>query len=327
MPFWRPDTEREKREKEEQSAAVAALEKGDIPPKARRRIEEHLNSKQGLFTSDLSALEFLLAREVQVEPISQVFGVSVFSVSALAMASFGTVGIYSRELGAISDAARDARRAAVSRMQMEAQLLGASGVIGVEVLSKKSTMGNQMKEYTVIGTAVKIPGWPSNRPSFTSTLNGSEFWQLIKAGYQPLSVVSGQSCYYISPSWSENYLMRPAGSGALGIGSFSNQELFECTSEFITARELAMSRLQEELRMSGGDGVVDVDVDYEIEHTEYEGSSTSSRRVALQVSFNIMGTAIQNPTTDNSPVIQCPILIQDLASGKGEGVTVDLEDM
>ncbi len=202
MPFWRLDTEREKRENEERDASVAALESGDIPPRARRRIEEHRNSKQGLFTSDLSALEFLLTKEAQIEPISQVFGVSVFSVSALAMANFSSLGMYSRELGAISDAARDARRNAVLRMQKEAQLLGASGVVGVKILSKKSAMDNQTKEYTVIGTAVKIPGWPLERPSFTSTLNGCDFWQLLKAGYLPVSVVSGQSCFYICPSWS-----------------------------------------------------------------------------------------------------------------------------
>lgn len=114
---------------------------------------------------------------------------------------------------------------------------------------------------------------------------------------------------------------------ALGMGSFSNQELFECTSEFITARELAMYRLQEELRVTGGDGVVDVDVDYEIEHMEFEGSSGSNRRVALLVSFNIIGTAIQNPRNHNSPLIQCPTLIQDLASGKGEGASVEIDDL
>ncbi len=116
---------------------------------------------------------------------------------------------------------------------------------------------------------------------------------------------------------------------ALGSGSPFNQEMFECTSYFISARELAMFRLQEELQVSGGDGIVDVDVDYEIEHTEYEVSGSSSRSVALIVSFNIVGTAIavQNPTGNNVPAVQCPVLIQDLASGKGEGASVEIEDL
>jgi hypothetical protein len=119
------------------------------------------------------------------------------------------------------------------------------------------------------------------------------------------------------------------------FGARYNQEMFETTSYFMAARETAMSRLQAEMQLCGADGVVDVDVGYEIEHFEYEGrntygsgySSTTAKRMALLVSFNIIGTAIKNPEQGTKPVISSPLLVQDLASGKGRGFELDLEDM
>src|SRR5277367_1169502 len=143
MPFWRKDTDREKQQKLEQAEAVAALENGQILPRAKRRIEEYLKSKQGTFSSDLSPRELLLTKEAQIEPISQVFGVSVLSINALAMANLSNTYQSNQELYEFSGAVRVARRNAFSRMQQEAQLLGASGVVGVKVLSKKASVSDQ----------------------------------------------------------------------------------------------------------------------------------------------------------------------------------------
>jgi uncharacterized protein YbjQ (UPF0145 family) len=334
MPFWRKDTDRERQQKEEQAAAVAALESGQILPRAKRRIEDYLKSKQGTFSSDLSALELLITKEAQIEPISQVFGVSVLSISFLSMANLGNLYQYSQELYSFSDAVREARRNAFSRMQQEAQLLGASGVVGVKILSKKAAISDQTREYTVVGTAVRIPNHPPDAPAFTSTLSGSELWQLLKAGYRPVSVVSGQSCYFISPDWAENRML--LYSSGLLSGTMSNQELLETTSNFIAARETAMFRLQEELRECGADGVVGVEVDYEIDHFEYEGrtrygsgyySSNSTTRMALLISFNVIGTAVMSPPYGTKSALESPTLIQDLASGKGRGFGLNLEDL
>jgi uncharacterized protein YbjQ (UPF0145 family) len=331
MPFWRKDTDREKEQKADQLAAVAALESGQILPRAKRRIEEYLKSKQGFFTSDLSPLELLITKEAQIEPISQVFGVSVLSISMLSMANLGSAYQSTTELQSFSDAVRDARRNAFSRMQQEATLLGASGIVGVKVLSKKAAISDQTREYTVVGTAVRIPNHPQDSPAFTSTLSGSELWQLLKAGYQPVSVVSGQSCFYISPDWLENRMLLYS-SGFLA-GTMNNQELLETTRYFIAARETAMSHLQQELRDCGADGVVDVDVDYELDHFEYEGrsgysaSSSMRKRIAILVSFNILGTAVRNPAPGTKSAIEGPVLVQDLASGKGRGFALDLEDL
>src|SRR6516162_8244200 len=127
--FWRPDTEEEIQQRLMQKAAIEALENGDIPPTAKKRIDLQLNAQKQYFTSDLSVREFLLSRESGIETISQVMGTSFFNVSY-----WGSyMGVYrmTGELTKVTDAQREARRLAISRMKREAQLLGASGVIGV----------------------------------------------------------------------------------------------------------------------------------------------------------------------------------------------------
>jgi len=337
MPFWRKDTDREKQQKEEQAEAVAALENGQILPRAKRRIEEYLKSKQGTFSSDLSPRELLVTKEAQIEPISQVFGVSVLSISALAMANLGSTYQSNQELYEFSGAVRVARRNAFSRMQQEAQLLGASGVVGVKVLSKKAAISDQTREYTVVGTAVRVPNHPPGAPAFTSTLSGSELWQLLKAGYHPVSVVSGQSCYFVSPDYTENRMLRFSSAFAGG----GNREMVETTGGFMSARELAMMNLQQELHECKGNGVVGVEVDFELDHFEYEGynsmssrsgtvyysSSSSTTRMALIVSFNVIGTAVKSPPYGTNPTVAAPTLVQDLASNNGREFELDLEDM
>jgi len=336
MPFWRKDTDREKQQKLEQAEAVAALENGQILPRAKRRIEEYLKSKQGTFSSDLSPRELLLTKEAQIEPISQVFGVSVLSINALAMANLSNTYQSNQELYEFSGAVRVARRNAFSRMQQEAQLLGASGVVGVKVLSKKASVSDQTREYTVVGTAVRVPNHPPGAPAFTSTLSGSELWQLLKAGYQPVSVVSGQSCYFVCPDYTENKMLLYASAFAGG----GNREMVETTGGFMTARELAMMNLQQELHDCKGNGVVGVEVDFELDHFEYEGYSTSrsgsgyystssgrTTKMALIVSFNVIGTAVKSPPSGTNLTMQAPTLVQDLASNKGRGFELDLEDL
>ena len=82
MPFWdifkEKDEDRVKRLQQE--ASVAALERGEVTPAARHRIEQQVNSPHKFFSSTFSAKEYLLAREAGYEPISQVMGSSFMRV-------------------------------------------------------------------------------------------------------------------------------------------------------------------------------------------------------------------------------------------------------
>jgi uncharacterized protein YbjQ (UPF0145 family) len=78
---------------------------------------------------------------------------------------------------------------------------------------------------------------------FTSDLSVSEYVLLGEASFQPLGFVVGSSIYHIGlqvARWSQN------------------QELTILTQAMYSARELAMTRMQDEAEQLGGDGIVGV---------------------------------------------------------------------
>ena len=60
----------------------------------------------------------------------------------------------------------EARELALSRMQAEADALGADGVVAVK-LNIEYMHGNEWMEVTAIGTAVKFTGAPHNQAQVT----------------------------------------------------------------------------------------------------------------------------------------------------------------
>ena len=78
---------------------------------------------------------------------------------------------------------------------------------------------------------------------FTSDLSVSEFLLVREAGFDPLGLVMGSSIYHI---------------GFQIPGQFRSQEMDVLTSALYHARELAMTRMEEEADVLGGDGVVGV---------------------------------------------------------------------
>lgn len=170
--------------------SFAHVQAGGIPLRAQERLAEEAGPNRKLFTSDLSVSEFLLAKEARVEPISQVMGSSVYHV--------GTIPDYKGETGeisVISDAHREVRRRAVSRLYQEAAFVRADAVIGVRLRERMITMGNRGKggddggeilELTVVGTAVRAP-WITHPPGqpIVTDLSGQELWALAQDGFEP----------------------------------------------------------------------------------------------------------------------------------------------
>ena len=130
LPFWdifkEKDVDRVSREHRE--ATVVALEAGDIPPYARRRIESQVASGSSLFSSTFTAKEYLLAREGRYLPISQVMG-SAFIKMAWNPSAAEEIPSYvnTGELAALTLAHQQACDLALERLQKEAALLGADG--------------------------------------------------------------------------------------------------------------------------------------------------------------------------------------------------------
>jgi len=103
---------------------------------------------------------------------------------------------------------------------------------------------------------------------FTSDLSVNEFLLIKAAGFEPLGLVVGSSIYHIG----------------FQMGSWnSNQEMDVLTQAMYHARELAMTRMEEEADQLGGDGVVGVRLDV----SRYEWGGDLAEFIAI-------GTAVRH---------------------------------
>ncbi len=311
--FWKPETAAEKQQIAMQQAGRIALENGDIPPLAKQRIDLHLQADKHFFSSDLSVREFLLAKEAGIETISQVMGTAFYNVSFWGsyMGPYRATG----ELQKVTEAQTHARHLAIARMRREAQLLGASGVIGVRLHARPSGMGTRMTEFTAYGTAVRIPGYPPAEEPFTSDLNGQEFWQLYKAGYRPKGLVMGFCSYYIWTNWRAQSQLY--GVFGLGLG-LKNQEIESYSNGFYSARNLAVGRLTKEISALQADGCLGMTINHYIEKIEH--GSENNRQIDLLINFSALGTAV-----NKAPPVQPAnrLMVIDLRKEEKRNVLVD----
>jgi uncharacterized protein YbjQ (UPF0145 family) len=220
-----------------------------LPQDALRRLGESELKAGGarLFTSDLSVKEFVLVKEAGFEPRGLVMGSSMYHIGIQAR-RWGQSG----ELDKLTQAMYTARELAMSRMEAEARLLGADGVVGVRLDVNFYEWGQHSAEFIAIGTAVSAQEperWPllPGRP-FTSDLSGQDFWTLLRAGFFPVGLVLGNCVYHVAH--------RNVASAVLKAGQ--NQELANFTQALYDARELAMSRMQAEAEQLKAEGIVGV---------------------------------------------------------------------
>jgi uncharacterized protein YbjQ (UPF0145 family) len=99
---------------------------------------------------------------------------------------------------------------------------------------------------------VQMRGRDEAHRLFTSDLSVSEFLLVKEAGFDPIGLVVGSSIYHVGyqrSAWSKN------------------QEMTVLTQAMYHARELAMSRMEEEAHALGADGIVGVRL--EIDHKEW----------------------------------------------------------
>jgi len=218
---------------------------------------------------------------------------------------------FTGELYDLSEARLQVRQMAISRMEQEATILGASGIVGVRVVKKVHDWFGRTVEFTILGTAVHVPGYDGDRP-FTSLLSGQEFWQLWEAGWQPKGIALGVCSYTDCTDWS-----------AINQRSY-NQEVITYTDCFYQAREIAMQYFIKNMRQLRASGAVGMDVEYEFEEgeSEYEVSEgVEVKYLHLLTHFIVMGTAIgrrQMPPTHQPPR---RVLIYDLRKAGAASVT------
>ena len=107
----------------------------------------------GVFTSDLSVSEYVLLGEAGFEPLGFVVGSSIYHIGI-------QIGRWSQnqELQVLTQAMYNARELAMSRMQAEADHLGADGIVGVQLRMQSYVWGQGVLEFIATGTAVRALG-------------------------------------------------------------------------------------------------------------------------------------------------------------------------
>src|ERR1700683_2545272 len=272
---------------EESESAYDPTSLEGVPEAGRARLQQN---RAGLFTSDLSVNEFLLVKQAGFEPLGLVVGSSIYHIG-IQMAGWKK----SQEMTVLSEAMYGARQLAMTRMEEEADQLGADGIVGVRLEIGRYDWGANMAEFIAIGTAVKprdgvLHRAPNGRP-FQSDLSGQEFWTLLRTGHRPVGMVMGSCVYHVG---------RRGPLKTLGQTG-RNVELPNLTQALYDARELAMQRMQPEAKELAAEGIVGVSL---TERTHGWGSH--------MIEFFALGTAIIRSEDGDVSEIEPPIPVLDL---------------
>jgi uncharacterized protein YbjQ (UPF0145 family) len=257
-----------------------------VPEHGRERLERM--KAAGFFTSDLSVNEFLLVKAAGFDPLGLVIGSSIYHVG-YQKGSW----TQNQEMQVLSQAMYEARELAMTRMEEEADQLGADGVVGVRLDVSRHEWSGELAEFIAVGTAVRhgegvLHRAPNGRP-FTSDLSGQDFYTLLSAGYRPLGLVMGTCVYHVAH--------QGLGGWAKRIGR--NAEMPNFTQALYDARELAMERMQSEAEDLEAEGIVGVQL--------VEGSHGWDSHV---IEYFAVGTAVM-PTSDDH-TIPAPSLVLNL---------------
>jgi uncharacterized protein YbjQ (UPF0145 family) len=260
-----------------------------IPESGRERIQRMKKEvERGFFTSDLSVNEFLLVKESGFEPLGLVLGSSIYHIG-FQQASWNQ----NQEMGVLTQAMYHARELAMTRMEEEADQLGADGIVGVRLDIGRYEWGADLAEFIAVGTAVKHRGGelhraPNGRP-FTSDMSGQDFATLLRAGYRPAGLVMGNCVYHVARQGMLASLKQ--------VGR--NVEMPNFTQALYEARELAMERMQIEADELQSEGIVGARI---IERSHGWGSHV--------IEFFAIGTAVVSTSPDHQ--IERPALVLPL---------------
>ncbi|HET8979570.1 MAG TPA: heavy metal-binding domain-containing protein [Solirubrobacteraceae bacterium] len=271
------------------AAAYRAGSTAGIPGSGLERIARMKKEvERGFFTSDLSVNEFLLVKESGFEPLGLVLGSSIYHIGYQQ-----AMWNQSQEMAVLTQAMYHARELAMTRMEEEADQLGADGIVGVRLDIGRYEWGADLAEFIAVGTAVKHRGGelhraPNGRP-FTSDMSGQDFATLLRAGYRPAGLVMGNCVYHVARQGMMQSLRQ--------IGR--NTEMPNFTQALYEARELAMERMQNEADELQSEGIVGARI---IERSHGWGSHV--------IEFFAIGTAVVSTSPDHQ--IEKPTLVLPL---------------
>jgi len=165
-------------------------------------------------------------------------------------------------------------------VRTEADRLGADGIVRVNLAMQMYVWGQDVLEFVATGTAVRslsgdgVHRAPDGGP-FTSDLTAQDFYPLLATGIVPVAFVLGTCVRHVAHQSVFRSLRQ----------SLWNQEMVQFTEAIYQARELALTRMQEEATRAGANGIVEVSVHVANhvwgEHaTEFLALGTAVRRLA-----------------------------------------------
>jgi len=258
-----------------------------VPEAGRARVERmKRDAAAGFFTCDLSPNELLVVREAGFDPLGLVLGSSIYHIG-FQQANWSK----NEEMGVLTQAMYHARELAMTRMEEEADQLGADGVVGVRLTIGRYEWGAELAEFIAIGTAVKhregaLHRAPNGRP-FTSDLSGQDFTTLLRGGHRPVGLVMGNCVYHVAHQ----------GLRASWKQFGRNQEMPNFTQALYEARELAQERMQREAQALQAQGIVGARI--------AEGSHGWGSHV---IEFFALGTAVvPSEGTVDGPALVLPL--------------------
>ena len=250
---------------------------------------ERLGHASRIYTSDLSINEFALLHGAGFDPLDLVMGVSVYHIG------FQFSGLRAQqELTVLTEAMYRARWNATTRMQAEADALGADGIVGVRLQWRPHGEAGEHLEFIAVGTAVRYSSAPGtfrrpNGQAFSSHLSGQDLVTLLATGHAPVAFVMGNCVYHVA---AQGFMQ-----GLRQMGR--NTEMPQWTQGNYEARELAMSRMQAEAEELHAEGIVGVQLR---QHSHTWGSHTTE--------FFAIGTAVRPLREDH--VIERPTMVLSL---------------
>lgn len=276
-------------------AAQQALENGELPPAAQRRLDSL--SESSSFTSDLSINEFTLLKSVGLHPICQVAGTAIYRIGYQPVPYGG-----SQSLSVVSEAFNEARRLAVSRLQKEAHLAHAEAVVGTRITQGIFDQESGLIEFSLIGTAVKSLGGPldalktEHRSSAVlTTLNGQDLYALAESGTVPIGLVGASHCYFASLS---PYTFQQMYS--MFGGNMVNFEIREFTEGYYASRHMVMREIERSAKGIKAAGIIDFQFKTSTNSYQMPGGE---REAVGAVAFitHVLATAIADTTKTSTP--------------------------
>ena len=182
----------------------------DLPFHARERLAEMRERK--LFTSDLSVSEFVLVREAGFDPLGMVMGTSIYQVNpTLPKLRSGQPGC---ELEQMTKALDHARELAMNRMEEEAEVLGADGIVGVRLTVNLSLNPQRLEWQQYREWARWTKGVGFRRPQAVAVTGYFSGWQrLATTQWQQWCTQQGWTQVPLAP-W-----VRPRDQAAYSVGA------------------------------------------------------------------------------------------------------------